>query len=91
MNEVALAGLDHCMVCTAAQDKVYVRHYHIGFQRSGSKVRQKSNRGQICTFSFIFAFSFFFFFCCLLLCVFFLLLSSFFLVFGAGEGEPGGL
>ncbi|CAM9610622.1 unnamed protein product [Ectocarpus sp. 6 AP-2014] len=38
VNEVALAGLDHCVVCTAAQDKVYVRHYHIGFQRSGSKI-----------------------------------------------------
>lgn len=38
VNEVALAGLDHCMVCTAAADKVYLRHYHIGFQRSGSKV-----------------------------------------------------
>lgn len=39
VNEVALAGLDHCVVCTAAQDQVHVRHYHIGFQRSGSKVR----------------------------------------------------
>lgn len=38
VNEVALAGLDHCMVCTAAAGKVYLRHYHIGFQRSGSKV-----------------------------------------------------
>ncbi len=36
---MALAGLDHCVVCTAAADKVLVRHYHIGFQRSGSKVR----------------------------------------------------
>lgn len=36
---MALAGLDHCIVCTAAADKVLVRHYHIGFQRSGSKVR----------------------------------------------------
>lgn len=38
MNEVALAGLDHCMVCTAAEDKVHLRHYHIAFKRSGSKV-----------------------------------------------------
>ena len=38
VNEITLAGLDHCIVCTAAQDKVHVRHYHIGFQRSGSKV-----------------------------------------------------
>eukprot|EP00752_Nemacystus_decipiens_P018075 g16207.t1 len=38
VNEVALAGLDHCMVCTAAADKVYLRHYHIGFQRSVSKI-----------------------------------------------------
>lgn len=38
MDEVALAGLDHCIVCTAAQDKVHLRHYHVGFRRSGSKV-----------------------------------------------------
>ncbi|CAN0365510.1 unnamed protein product, partial [Laminaria digitata] len=38
VNAITLAGLDHCIVCTAAQDKVHVRHYHIGFQRSGSKI-----------------------------------------------------
>lgn len=38
MDQIALAGLDHCMVCTAAQDKVFLRHYHIGFRRSGSKI-----------------------------------------------------
>ena len=42
MDNVALAGMDHCMVCTAAQDKVFLRHYHVGFKRSGSKVKKNT-------------------------------------------------
>ncbi|CAM9501752.1 unnamed protein product [Choristocarpus tenellus] len=38
VGQIALAGLDHCMVCTTVGDNVLLRHYHIGFKRSGSKV-----------------------------------------------------
>ena len=47
MDDVALEGMDHCMVCTAAQDKVFLRHCHVGFKRSGSKVKKEHGYTEI--------------------------------------------
>ena len=37
--QIALAGLDHVVVCTALKGKVYIRHYTTAFKRSGTKVQ----------------------------------------------------
>jgi len=37
-EEISLAGLDHVLVCTANQDKVYLRHYTIAMKKSGQKI-----------------------------------------------------
>jgi len=38
VDSVALPGLDHVMACTAVGGKVYLRHYHIAFKKSGGKI-----------------------------------------------------
>ncbi len=37
MDRVHLAGLDHVMVVTAANGKVYMRHYTIAFRKAGTR------------------------------------------------------
>jgi hypothetical protein len=39
VDKVNLAGLDHVIVCTAADGKIYFRHYAIKLKKSGTPVR----------------------------------------------------
>jgi len=36
--KISLAGLDHVIVCTSLQDKVYFRHYSVVMKKSGTKI-----------------------------------------------------
>jgi ribosome production factor 2 len=38
VDQICLAGLDHVIVCTAAQGKVHFRVHSIGFKKSGTKI-----------------------------------------------------
>lgn len=38
VDQICLAGLDHVIVCTAAQEKVYLRVHTIDYKKSGAKV-----------------------------------------------------
>lgn len=37
-NAINLAGLEHVIICTAANEKIYWRVYRIALKKSGSKV-----------------------------------------------------
>lgn len=39
MDRIDLQGLEHCIVCSSAPDKVYFRVYRIKLKKSGSRVR----------------------------------------------------
>ncbi|CAM9697978.1 unnamed protein product [Chrysoparadoxa australica] len=38
VDKVCLKGLDHVMVCSVCEEKVYIRHYQVNYMRSGTKV-----------------------------------------------------
>jgi len=37
VKAINLAGLDHVMICACVDNKIYLRHYSIGFKKSGTK------------------------------------------------------
>jgi len=37
VKAVNLAGLDHVFICSCVESKIYMRHYSIGFKKSGTK------------------------------------------------------
>ncbi len=50
---INLAGLDHVIICTAIEGKIYFRHYYIRLKKSGSSVRDPLTN---LTFGFFFFF-----------------------------------
>jgi hypothetical protein len=38
-DQISLLGLDHVIVCTAVEGKIYFRHYSIKMKKSGTNVR----------------------------------------------------
>lgn len=42
MDKISLKGLDHVIVVTVVDSKIYFRIYNVGFSKSGTRVRTNS-------------------------------------------------